>query len=199
MESDNKRVAKNTLVLYFRMLFMMLIGLYTSRINLQSLGVEDYGIYNVVGGVVVMFSIINGSISASISRFLTFELGKNNIEKLKKIFSTSVTIQIGLSLAIILLAETIGLWFLNYKMVIPESRIYAANWVYQFSILTFVLNLISTPYNACIVAHEKMSAFAWITIYDAIAKLLIAWLTFISPMDKLIFFSGFIVFVAFTQ
>lgn len=199
MESDNKRVAKNTLVLYFRMLFMMLIGLYTSQINLQSLGVEDYGIYNVVGGVVVMFSIINGSISASISRFLTFELGKNNIEKLKKIFSTSVTIQIGLSLAIILLAETIGLWFLNYKMVIPESRIYAANWVYQFSILTFVLNLISTPYNACIVVHEKMSAFAWITIYDAIAKLLIAWLTFISPMDKLIFFSGFIVFVAFTQ
>lgn len=199
MESDNKRVAKNTLILYFRMLFMMLIGLYTSRINLQSLGVEDYGIYNVVGGVVIMFSIINSSISASISRFLTFELGKNNIKKLKKVFSTSVTIQIGISLIILLLAETIGLWFLNHKMVIPDSRIYAANWVYQFSILTFVLNLISTPYNACLVAHEKMSAFAWISIYDAIAKLLIAWLTFIVPIDKLIFFSGFVMLVAFTQ
>lgn len=181
------------------MLFMMLIGLYTSRINLQSLGVEDFGIYSVVGGIVVMFSIINGSITASISRFLTFEIGTGNIEKLKKVFSTSVTIQIGISLIILLLAETIGLWFLNHKMVIPESRMYAANWVYQFSIFTFILNLISMPYNACIVAHEKMSAFAWITIYDAVAKLLIAWLTFIAPMDKLIFFSGFIVFVAFTQ
>ena len=197
--SDNKRVAKNTLVLYFRMLFMMLIGLYTSRINLQSLGVEDFGIYNVVGGIVVMFSIINGSITASISRFLTFEIGTGNMEKQKKVFSTSVTIQIGISLLILLLAETIGLWFLNHKMVIPDSRMPAANWVYQFSIITFILNLISMPYNACIVAHEKMSAFAWITIYDAIAKLLIAWLTFIAPMDKLIFFSGFIVLIAFTQ
>lgn len=197
--SDNKRVAKNTLVLYFRMLFMMLIGLYTSRINLQSLGVEDFGIYNVVGGIVVMFSIINGSITASISRFLTFEIGTGNMEKLKKVFSTSVTIQIGISLIILLLAETIGLWFLNHKMVIPESRMYAANWVYQFSIFTFILNLISMPYNACIVAHEKMSAFAWITIYDAITKLLVAWLTFIAPIDKLIFFSGFIVIIAFTQ
>lgn len=197
--SDNKRVAKNTLVLYFRMLFMMLIGLYTSRINLQSLGVEDFGIYSVVGGIVVMFSIINGSITASISRFLTFEIGTGNMEKLKKVFSTSVTIQIGISLIILLLAETIGLWFLNHKMVIPESRMYAANWVYQFSIFTFILNLISMPYNACIVAHEKMSAFAWITIYDAITKLLVAWLTFIAPIDKLIFFSGFIVVIAFTQ
>lgn len=181
------------------MLFMMLIGLYTSRINLQSLGVENYGIYNVVGGVIVMFSIINGSITASISRFLTFEIGTGNMEKLKKVFSTSVTIQIGISLIILLLAETIGLWFLNHKMVIPESRIYAANWVYQFSIITFILDLISMPYNACIVAHERMSAFAWITIYDAIAKLLVAWLTFIAPMDKLIFYAGLIVLVAFTQ
>lgn len=197
--TDNKRVAKNTLVLYFRMLFMMLIGLYTSRINLQSLGVEDYGIYNVVGGIVVMFSIINGSITASISRFLTFELGTNNTNKLKKVFSTSITIQIIISLIILILAETIGLWFLNHKMVIPESRMIAANWVYQFSILTFILNMISMPYNACIIAHEKMSAFAWITIYEAITKLLVAWFTFISPIDKLIFFSGLITFIALTQ
>lgn len=197
--SDNKRVAKNTLVLYFRMLFMMLIGLYTSRINLQSLGVEDFGIYSVVGGIVVMFSIINGSITASISRFLTFEIGTGNMEKLKKVFSSSITIQIVISLIILVLAETIGLWFLNHKMVIPESRMYAAKWVYQFSIMTFILNLISVPYNACIVAHEKMSAFAWITIYDAITKLLVAWLTFIAPIDKLIFYAGFIVVIAFTQ
>lgn len=198
-QADNKRIAKNTLVLYIRMLCMMFIGLYTSRVNLQSLGVEDYGIYNVVGGIVVMFSIINGSITASISRFLTFELGARNINKLKKVFSTSVTIQIAISLVILILSETIGLWFLNHKMVIPEQRINAANWVYQFSILTFILNMISMPYNACIVAHEKMSAFAWITIYDAITRLLIAWLTFISPIDKLIFYSGLVTLIALTQ
>lgn len=198
-QTDNKRIAKNTLILYFRMLFMMFIGLYTSRINLQSLGVEDFGIYNVVGGIVVMFSIINSSITASISRFLTFELGTGNIEKLKKVFSTSVTIQIGISLIILLLAETVGLWFLNNKMVIPESRIIAANFVYQFSIAIFIINLISMPYNACIIAHERMTAFAWITIYDALAQLLVAWLTFVSPIDKLIFYSGLLVLVSLTQ
>lgn len=196
---NNKRVAKNTIVLYFRMIFMMLIGLYTSRVNLHSLGVEDYGIYNVVGGIVVMFSVINGSISAAISRFLTFELGTGNTERLKKIFSTSVTIQIIISLIIFVLAETVGLWFLNNKMVIPESRMYAANWVYQFSIFTFILNLICMPYSACIVAHEKMSAFAWISIYDAVTKLAVALLTFIAPMDKLIFYSGLIVVFGFIQ
>ncbi len=196
---NNKRVAKNTVILYFRMIFMMLIGLYTSRVNLHSLGVEDYGIYNVVGGIVVMFSVINASISASISRFLTFELGTGNIERLKKIFSTSVTIQIIISLIILVLAETIGLWFLNNKMVIPESRMYAANWVYQFSIFTFILNLICMPYNACIVAHERMSAFAWISIYDAVTKLAVALLTFIAPIDKLIFFSGIIVVFVLIQ
>lgn len=196
---NNKRVAKNTIVLYFRMIFMMLIGLYTSRVNLHSLGVEDYGIYNVVGGIVVMFSVINGSISAAISRFLTFELGTGNMERLKKIFSTSVTIQVIISLIILVLAETIGLWFLNNKMVISESRMYAANWVYQFSIFTFILNLICMPYNACIVAHERMSAFAWISIYDAVTKLAVALLTFISPIDKLIFFSGIIVVFGLIQ
>lgn len=196
---NNKRVAKNTIVLYFRMIFMMLIGLYTSRVNLHSLGVEDYGIYNVVGGIVVMFSVINGSISAAISRFLTFELGTGNIERLKKIFSTSVTIQIIISLIILVLAETIGLWFVNNKMVIPESRMYAANWVYQFSVFTFILNLICMPYSACVVAHERMSAFAWISIYDAVTKLAVALLTFIAPIDKLIFFSGIIVVFVLIQ
>ena len=150
---NNKRIAKNTLFLYFRMLLTMVVSLYTSRVILQTLGVEDYGIYNVVGGVVVMFSVLSGSLSAAISRFITFQLGRNDIVKLKRVFSSAVTIQIGLSLIIILLAETIGLWFLNNKMVIPDNRLIAANWVYQFSILTFAINLISVPYNAAIIGY----------------------------------------------
>ena len=137
---NNKRIAKNTLFLYFRMLLTMVVGLYTSRVILQTLGVVDYGIYNVVGGVVAMFSVLSGSLSAAISRFITFELGRNDVEKLKRVFSSAVTIQIGLSLIIILLAETIGLWFLNNKMVIPDNRLIAANWVYQFSIFTFAIS-----------------------------------------------------------
>lgn len=185
----NKRIAKNTLLLYIRMLFLMVISLYTSRVVLNILGVEDFGIYNVVGGVVAMFSVLSGSLSASISRFITYELGKGNQNNLNKIFSSSVTIQLGLSLIIIILAETIGLWFLNAKMVIPEDRIIAANWVFQFSILTFSINLISVPYNASIIAHEKMSAFAYISILEAIGKLTIAYLISYSPIDKLIFYA----------
>ena len=143
--SNNKRIAKNTLLLYFRMLLTMVVSLYTSRVVLGALGVEDYGIYNVVGGVVTMFSMLSGSLSAAISRFITFELGTGNKEKLKRVFSSSVTILMGLSAIILVLAETVGLWFLNNKMVIPESRMYAANWVYQLCLLTFVINLIRIP------------------------------------------------------
>lgn len=152
---NNKRIAKNTLLLYIRMLFMMIVSLYTSRVILDALGVEDFGIYNVVGGVVAMFSVISGSLSASISRFITFELGKGDQSKLNKIFSASVTIQILLSLIVVILIELVGVWFLNSKMIIPADRILAANWVLQFSIVTFVINLISVPYNASIIAHEK--------------------------------------------
>lgn len=186
---NNKRIAKNTLLLYVRMLFMMAVSLYTSRVVLNVLGVEDFGIYNVVGGVVAMFSMLSGSLSASITRFITYELGTGNKENLKKIFSSSVTIQIGLAVLIILLAEAIGVWFLNVKMNIPNARMAAANWVFQFSILTFAINLISVPYNASIIAHERMSAFACISILEAIGKLLIAFLIVISPMDKLIFYA----------
>lgn len=186
---NNKRIAKNTLVLYFRMLFLMAVSLYTSRVVLNALGVEDFGIYNVVGGVVAMFSVLSGSLSAAISRFITYELGKGNQENLNKIFSSAVTIQLGLAGIIILLAETIGIWFLNVKMNIPEVRMEAANWVFQFSILTFAINLISVPYNASIIAHEKMSAFAYISILEAVGKLFIAYLITIAPMDKLIFYA----------
>ncbi|MBM6945131.1 MULTISPECIES: MATE family efflux transporter [Bacteroides] len=187
--ANNKRIAKNTLLLYFRMLFMMAVSLYTSRVVLNALGVEDFGIYNVVGGVVAMFSMLSGSLSAAITRFITYELGTGNKENLKKIFSSSVTIQIGLAVLIILLTEAIGVWFLNVKMNIPDGRIVAANWVFQFSILTFAINLISVPYNASIIAHERMSAFAYISILEAIGKLTIAFLIVISPMDKLIFYA----------
>ena len=159
---NNKRIARNTLLLYFRMLFLMIISLYTSRIVLNALGVEDFGIYNVAGGVVAMFSILSGSLSAAISRFITYELGKNNILKLKVIFSSAITIQIGLGIVIVFFAETIGIWFLNTQMNIPIERMVAANWVLQFSIITFIINLISVPYNAVIIAHEKMSAFAYL-------------------------------------
>ena len=139
---DNKRIAKNTLLLYFRMLFLMVVNLYTSRIILQILGVEDFGIYNVVGGVITMFSVISGSLAAAISRFLTFELGCGNIENLKRVFSSSVTIQLLLSIIILVLAESIGVIFLNTQMTIPSNRIVAANWVMQFSLLTFIINLL---------------------------------------------------------
>lgn len=187
--SNNKRIAKNTLLLYFRMLFMMVVSLYTSRVILNALGVEDFGIYNVVGGVVAMFTVISGSLSAAISRFITYELGIGDQSKLKKIFSASVTIQLLLSFIIVILIESLGVWFLNAKMTIPESRITAANWVLQFSIITFVINLISVPYNAAIIAHEKMSAFAYISILEAVGKLAIAFLIMWSPIDKLVYYA----------
>ena len=193
MQQDNsansKRIAKNTLLLYVRMLFLMLISLYTSRVILNALGVEDYGIYNVVGGVVTMFSVLSGSLNAAISRFITFELGTGNVERLKKVFSSSVTIQAIIAIIIVVLAETVGLWFLNEKMVIPDNRITAANWCYQFSIITFAINLIAVPFTASIIAHEKMSAFAYISILEALGKLVIAWCIVVNPIDRLVFFA----------
>ena len=186
---NNKRIAKNTLVLYFRMIFMMAVSLFTSRVVLNTLGVEDYGINNVVGGVVAMFSVLSGSMSSSISRFITFELGKGDNKRLKTVFSTGINIQLGMSLIILLVAEAVGVWFLNYKMNIPEERMYAANWVFQCSILTFILGLLSVPYNAAIIAHEKMSAFAYISIIEVTLKLIIVYLLTISPYDRLITYS----------
>ena len=196
VSQGNKRIAKNTLLLYFRTLLIMAITLYTSRVVLNILGVENYGIYNVVGGVVAMFSVISGALSSSISRFLTFELGKENGEKLKRIFSTSINIQIGISFLILLIAEPIGIWFLNTHLNILPERMEAANWVLQCSLITFCINLISIPYNACIVAHEKMSAFAYISIFETVLKLLIVYLLALSSADKLITYAVLLVCVA---
>ena len=188
ISSNSKRIAQNMLMLYFRMLLTMVVGLYTYRVILRTLGIEDYGIYTAVGGVVAMFSMLSGSLSAAIGRFITFELGRDNIEKLKRVFSSAVTIQIILSLIIILLAETVGLWFLENKMIIP--------WVYQFSILTFTVNLISVPYNAAIIAHERMSAFAYISILEVLGKLLVAFSITISPIDRLVFYGLLLTIIA---
>lgn len=193
---NNKRIAKNTLLLYFRMLFLMVISLFTSRITLQTLGVDNFGIYNVVGGIVAMFSIMSGSLSNAISRYITFELGKGDKKILKKVFSTAVNVQIIMAVFIAVLIEIGGVWFLNYKMNIPDGRMVAANWVLQFSIISFAVNLISIPYNAAIIAHEKMSAFAYISIYEAVMKLVVVYLIVISPFDKLIVYSFLILLIS---
>ena len=197
--ANNKRLVKNTLLLYIRMLFTMTISLYTSRIVLNALGVEDYGIYNLVGGVVALFSAASTTLNVAINRFITYELGKGDQEKLRRVFSTSLNIQIIVIFILFIIAETLGVWYLNNKMVIPEERIVAANWCLQFSVISFSVSLINVPYNSSIIAHEKMSAFACISILEAIGKLLIAWGIMITPYDRLITYSclmtGFIVII----
>ena len=183
--ANNKRIAKNTLMLYIRMLFMMGVSLFTSRVILETLGVEDFGIYSVVGGIVSMFTFINGGMVNATQRFITFEIGKGNIDRLKKVFSTSLQIHAIISFIIVILGESVGLWFLYEKMVIPEERMVAAMWVYQCSIVNCVVNIMSIPYNADIVAHERMSAFAYISIIEVSLKLAIVYLLMISPVDKL--------------
>jgi O-antigen/teichoic acid export membrane protein len=192
MESDkqkNKRIAKNTMYLYIRMFFTMAISLYTSRIVLSTLGVVDYGLYNVVGGVVTMFTFINFAMGCATNRFLTFELGRGNSRRLQTVFCSSVMIHWGLALLILLLGETIGLWFLNSQMNIPTERMIAANWVYQFSIFSCMLQILNVPYDATIMSHEKMGAYAYISIYEVIMKLLIVWILTIFGGDKLIIYA----------
>lgn len=193
---DNKRIAKNTIFLYMRTLFVMVISLYTSRVILSVLGVEDYGVYQVVGGLVAMFSVISSSLSSAISRFITFEIGTGNKEKLKRIFATSVIIQICISAIVIIVAEIIGLWFLHTKMQIPEGRMDAAEWVLHCSLLTFCFNLLSIPYNACIIAHEHMKAFAYVSIVDVLLKLGVVFLIVYSPIDKLIAYAILLTLIA---
>lgn len=186
---NSGRMLKNTIILYIRMALMMCISLYTSRVVLQALGVEDYGIYNVVGGVVVMFSFLNDGMTVSTQRFLTFELGRGNKERLNEIFVTSLHIHLIISATIVLLAETVGLWFVMEKLVIPPDRQVAAMWCYQLSIFTMVVTIMSFPYNAAIVAHEKMSAFAYISLLDAILKLLLVYLLLVFSIDRLILYA----------
>lgn len=173
MASEDKRIAKNTIFLYMRSFLMMAINLYASRVILQALGVEDYGLYGVVGSIVAIFSIINGVLAAGTSRFLTFELGKGNTELLRKTFSASFVMHVGMACIIFLLLETIGLWFVNYQMNIPEGREFAANIVYQLSILTCIFSLTQVPYSACIIAHERMAVYAYVGLVEALFKLVL--------------------------
>lgn len=183
--TSNRRIAKNTIILYFRMALIMVIALYTSRVVLNVLGTVDYGIYNVVGGVVLMFTFLNGSIAAATSRFITVELGKQDFKQLKKVFNTTIINHLIVVLIILLLAETIGLWFVRNKLVIPSERFSAALIVYQFSIFTCLCSLLQTPFIATIIAHEKMNVYAWASIVDAILKLIILYLLSVLPIDKL--------------
>ena len=188
INQNNKRIAKNTLLLYIRMLSMIAINLYTSRVILQTLGIEDYGLYNVVGGVIVMFSFLMSSLGGASSRFITFEFGNNNLNKLKSTVGNILFIHIVFAGIIFIFGESIGLWFVNTQLNIPETRIEAANWIYQFTILTAICSIISIPYNAMIIAHERMGAFAYITLFDAISKLLIAYLIMYINIDPLIMY-----------
>ena len=182
----NKRIAKNTILLYIRMGVMMIISFFTARITLEALGVVDYGINNVVGGLVSMFSLISSSLSSSVSRFMTFGLGKSNKKELNAIFSTSVNIHILLAIIVIIAIETIGVWFLNNKMVIPAERLTAAHWVLQSSTILFAVGLLSVPYNAAIIAHEKMGVYAYFTLFDAFSRLAIIFAIKYYGGDKLI-------------
>ena len=195
---NNKRIAKNTLLLYFRMLFLMLVSLYTSRVILNALGVTDYGIYNVVGGFVSMFALISAALTSACSRFLNFELGKGNPGRQNVVFSTAVTIQWGLAIIVAVLAEAIGVWYVNNMMVLPPERLTAANWCFQFSVFNFCMNLITVPYNASIIAHERMKAFAYVSIYQGLAVLAISFLVSWSPIDRLIFYAFMLLVVQFT-
>ncbi len=194
--TNKKRIAKNTFMLYIRMLFLMVVNLYTSRVILQALGVEDYGVYNAIAGFIAMFSMVSSAIAGAISRFITFVLGQGDKDKLKKVFSTAIIIQLTLAAIVVVLVEVVGVWFLNTHMTIPDGREVAANWVLQFALVTFVLNLWSTPYNAALIAHEKMAAFAYIGIFEGVANLIIAFMVMYSPFDRLIVYGAFICLIA---
>lgn len=189
ISQNNKRIAKNTMLLYVRMMFMMIVSLYTSRLVLQILGVEDYGIYNVVGGVVSLMAFLNSSLNTATQRFLNYEMGRKNIERMKSVFSMSMICYIGIAIIALVLAESIGYWFVTEKLVIPPQRLNAAIWVLHFSVVTFVINLFIVPYNAAVIAHEKMSVYAYISIGSVVMKLLLIIVLQYVSYDKLWLYS----------
>ncbi len=182
---NNKRIAKNTLFLYFRMLFMMAISLYTNRVVLDKLGVTDFGIYNVVGGIVVMLGFLSGCMSNSVQRYLSYELGKNNTEGVNRVFNVALVVHVCIAVFVLLVMETVGLWYLNTHMNIPAARMNAANWVFQCSLLTMMFTIMQVPYNAIIVSKEKMSIYAYISILEVTLKLLVVYILVIGSYDRL--------------
>lgn len=196
-QSSNKTIAKNTIFLYIRMLVIMVVTLYTSRVILQALGIDDYGLYQTVGGVVGFLAFISNALAGATSRFITFALGKGNVEELKNTFATTLTSHLIIGLFIVLIAETIGLWYVYNKMVIPEERFAAAIIVYQISILTAFITIVQVPYYAEVIAHEKMSVFAYVGIVEAVGKLGIVYLLSIGSIDKLVLYAILLFIVQF--
>lgn len=190
MVSNNRLIAKNTLFLYIRMFVTMLTSLFTSRIVLNILGETDFGIYNIIGGIVVLFSFLNSALLSATQRYLNFYLGKNDIETTHKVFCMSMNSYIILSIVSIFIGETLGLWFVNTQLNIPDSRMVAANWVYQFTLITFVINLIRVPYNATIIAYERMNFYAYLSLAEVVLKLLVVYLLYITTLDKLVVYSA---------
>lgn len=197
IQSNNKRIARNTMMLYMRMGITMLVGLYTSRVALQVLGVSDYGIYGVVGGIVAFMGFLNGSMSGATSRFLTYELGRGTEGKLKETFVSAFWVHLIIAVIIFVLAETVGLWFLYNKLVIPDVRMDAAFWVYQFSVASAVLGITQVPYNASVISHEDMDLYAYIEIANVLLKLLIVYLLMVITIDKLILYAALYFAVSF--
>ena len=194
--SNNRRIAKNAVFLYMRMLITIVVGLYTSRIVLATLGVDDYGIYGVVGSIIAMAGFLNASMAGATSRFITVELGRGDTDRLNRTFSSASTIHLGIALVVVILAETVGLWFLNNKLVIPADRMTAAHWVYQFSILSTAISITQVPYNASIIAHERMGVYAYVEIINSVLRLLIVYLLAIGNYDKLILYGALSVTVS---
>jgi O-antigen/teichoic acid export membrane protein len=195
--SHNKTIAKNTLVLYIRMFLTMGISLYTSRVVLITLGVQDYGVYSIVGGIVTLFSFFNSAMTSATQRFLAIDLGKNDLVQLKKTFNATLNIHFVIAIIVLILSETIGLWFVNHKLNLPFDRMVAVNWVYQFSILTFLFGIIQVPYDALIVAREKMDIYAYMSILEVSLKLIIVYLLVVSTFDKLILYAALLFLISF--
>ena len=196
ISENSRRIARNTILLYFRMLVMLVVGLFTYRVILRSLGITDYGVYGAVSGVVTAFMLVMNTVTSAISRYITVGLGKGDEAHLKQVFGTSLVIMAGFSLIIVLLTETIGLWYLNSRMVLPPERLEAARVVLQTSMLVLIVNLMCVPYTAVITAHEHMSAYAYISILEAVLKLAVAFAVWQSARDKLQFYAWLLLAVA---
>lgn len=190
MASENvKRLAKNTMFLYFRMILVLLVTLYTSRVVLKVLGFEDYGIYNLIGGVVIFFGFFKTALTNATYRYLAYSIGENNAPELKKVYSMAINCHILLAVILWIVMEIVGVWFLNSHLDIPHNRIVAANWVFQFSLLTFCIGIVQTPFHSNIIAHEQMNFYAFISIIEVVFKLAMAYLLIVSTVDKLISYS----------
>ena len=187
--SNNKRMAKNTVLMYIRMLVLIIVQLYTVPVVLRALGVEDYGIYNVVGGFVAMFTFINGSLISGCQRFMAYAIGQKDDFALKRIFDTSVFVFVMLAMLLFLILEGVGIWFLNTRMNIPAERMAAANWVLQFSIYSLMVTVCTTPFNSAVIAHEQMSVYAYLSIFESLYKLLIAFAITILLVDKMVVYA----------